>query len=41
MNLGEPIQVQSDQLDYVYLKQAAQQRGVSELLEQVLKDAGK
>ncbi len=35
------IQVQSDQLDYVYLKQAAQQRGVSELLEQVLKDASK
>ena len=35
------IQVQSDQLDHVYLKQMAQQREVSELLEQVLKDAGK
>ncbi len=35
------IQVQSDRLDYVYLKQTAQQRGVSELLEQILKDAGK
>lgn len=33
------IQVQSDQLDYAYLKQTAQQRGVSKLLEKVLKDA--
>ncbi|MDM8521317.1 hypothetical protein QUF64_14825 [Anaerolineales bacterium HSG6] len=33
------IQVQSDQLDYTYLKQTAQQRGVSELLEKILQDA--
>ncbi len=35
------IQVQGDQLDYVYLKQTAQQREVSELVEQILKDASK
>jgi len=35
------IQVQSDQLDDVYLKQAAQQRGVGKLLEQILEDASK
>ncbi len=33
------IQVKRDALDYAYLKQAAQQRAVSELLEQILKDA--
>ncbi len=35
------IQVQSDQLDYAYLKQTAQQRGVIELLEKILKVADK
>ncbi len=35
------IQVQSDQLDYAYLKQTAQQRGVIELLEEILKVADK
>jgi len=33
------LQVQGDQLDYPYLKQAAQQRGVYNLLLQALKDA--
>ena len=33
------LQVQADQLDYPYLKQAAQQRGVYDLLLQALKDA--
>ena len=33
------LQVQGDQLDYPYLKQAAKQRGVYDLLLQALKDA--
>lgn len=33
------IQVQGDQLDYVYLRQMAQQRGVSKLLAQILEEA--
>lgn len=31
------VQVQSNQLDYVYLKQVAQQRGITDLLEKILK----
>jgi hypothetical protein len=33
------LQVQEEQLDRTYLEQAAQQRGVSDLLEQVLREA--
>lgn len=33
------LQVQQEQLDRTYLERAAQQRGVSDLLEQALKDA--
>ncbi|HWP47064.1 MAG TPA: hypothetical protein VNM22_07855 [Candidatus Limnocylindrales bacterium] len=34
------LQVQRDTLDYEYLKRGAQSRGVFQLLEQVLREAG-
>jgi len=35
------LQVQQEQLDRTYLERAAQQRGVSDLLEQALRESDK
>lgn len=35
------IQVQGDQLDYVYLKRVARQRGISKLLAQIMEEANR